>query len=142
MIGMAIAKRINSGQQFIPVKTGFLLVIGIIGSTLYAALALKGGQVGKMFNDIPALIGYTSLAIFLYQLNITPLRKFFLYTGKVSYSLYLIHLLIMLLIIHFFSKNAGLGTSLFYMGIALLLSYLTAHWYNKLIALFYNKTGL
>jgi peptidoglycan/LPS O-acetylase OafA/YrhL len=61
-----------------------------------AAMALKGGRLGQTFNDIPASIGYVSLACFLYSIvsKYTIPRKLFLFIGFVSYELYLTHMLV------------------------------------------------
>ena len=62
------------------------------------AMILKLGDVGRIFNDIPALIGYTALSDFVYRIGLQfwpPLKNFFLWIGGFSYSLYLIHVLVL-----------------------------------------------
>lgn len=93
-IGMVLAYLIFNNQFKINIKKHLYLVIGIVGCIIYASLALWAGVVGKLFNDIPALIGYSSLAIWLYSLKISWVNNFFLYTGKISYSVYLLHILV------------------------------------------------
>jgi peptidoglycan/LPS O-acetylase OafA/YrhL len=59
---------------------------------------LKLGEVSKVFNDIPALFGYTALCVFTYHLSrlfLPPLGWFFEWIGGFSYSLYLTHILVL-----------------------------------------------
>jgi peptidoglycan/LPS O-acetylase OafA/YrhL len=101
-IGMVIAyefKR-NNYQFKISIKTSYILIIGLVNCALYAGLALKGGEIGKMTNDIPALIGYSSLAIWVYLAGIKVINSFFLYTGKISYSMYLLHTLVLMIVLY------------------------------------------
>lgn len=76
----------------------FWLGTGLFFSALMAAMIVKFGTIGKIFNDIPALIGYTALCIGVYRVGqqwMPPLTKFFLWIGSFSYSLYLIHVLVL-----------------------------------------------
>ena len=95
---------VNKPHRIEQVKFGrsFFLIVGIIGSLLYAIIAFSQGEIGRLFNDIPALIGYSSLATWLYLLRIKPINEFFLFTGKISYSFYLLHLLFMHLALFIF----------------------------------------
>ena len=56
----------------------------------------RGGTTGQLFNDVPALVGYTSVGLLLYRLTWSPMRRFLLFTGTISYSLYLVHILVKL----------------------------------------------
>ncbi len=96
VLGMIIAKIIfkKNGDATIPIKSIYILIIGLVNCVIYAAFAFIGKDVGKVVNDIPALIGYSCLAIWIYQLNLKPINNFFLFTGKISFSVYLLHTLV------------------------------------------------
>jgi peptidoglycan/LPS O-acetylase OafA/YrhL len=107
-LGMLCAERLlRNGYKFweIPKTTLLLLALGGIG--LYGLLALKFGVYGRVLNDIPALFGYTSLALLLYRLDLPWINRFILTTEKISYPLFLIHLFILQLVLYFTSR-AGL----------------------------------
>ena len=68
-------------------------------SACMAGVALTGimGWTGfpwRLYNDIPSLIGYTSLALIVYKVGIGPLNRFFSYTNRFSYEWYLVHILV------------------------------------------------
>lgn len=96
-LGMIIADKyiaqinnlVKSGNLF------WVLLIGVSASALYGFLAVKGGGVGKLLNDFPALVGYTLIAVFIYGLKVNWINTFLLHLGKISFSLYLLHFLIL-----------------------------------------------
>jgi len=130
-IGMVIATMIASGNNLTKYKFKpiYFLLAGILNCALYAALALKCGEVGKMFNDIPALIGYSCIAIWIYLLGIQKIKEFFLFTGRISYSLYLTHILILNIAMIAF-KRIHLPLTL---SFALIFCYLLSFYYQKLV---------
>jgi len=48
----------------------------------------------RLYNDIPSLIGYTSLALMVYKADIGLLNRFFSHANKLSYEWYLVHILV------------------------------------------------
>ncbi|MEX2231868.1 MAG: acyltransferase [Cyclobacteriaceae bacterium] len=130
-LGMVIASRIAQGdfQPGSRIKTIHYLIIGIFNCALYAFLALKGGGIGKMTNDIPALIGYSCIAIWVYRLNLDSINKFFIFTGKISFSLYLLHFMILYLLL-FLLDALPVPAILI---AALMVTYLVAVFYQKVI---------
>jgi peptidoglycan/LPS O-acetylase OafA/YrhL len=83
------------------------LPIGIIGTAIMILMILKLAAVGKIFNDIPAMIGYTSLSIFLFRFSerfVPPVERFFRWIGSFSFSLYLTHILVLELFLLFLQK--------------------------------------
>jgi peptidoglycan/LPS O-acetylase OafA/YrhL len=75
---------------YLPVGLFFLLIV--------VFTYLKLGDVSRAFNDIPALIGYTSLCVFTYHVSrmfLPPLAWFFEWIAGFSYSLYLTHALVL-----------------------------------------------
>lgn len=120
------------------IKSQYLLMLGIINCAIYAALALSCGKIGQMLNDVPALIGYSFIAIWIYQIKNKLINTFFLFTGKISYSIYLLHMLILLMGLYFFR----LIPQSLNISILLLLIYLVAQLYHKFTIYFFQKTGI
>lgn len=133
-LGMVLATVIYNNKFKFKIQNHLYLAIGIVGCVIYGSLALWAGTIGKLFNDIPALIGYSSLAIWLYLLNIGWVNKFFLFTGKISYSVYLLHILIyQTLYVEFRTISAPL-----LIASSLLLTYLFSNYFQILIGKFYK----
>jgi peptidoglycan/LPS O-acetylase OafA/YrhL len=121
-------------------KPSILLATAVLGIGLMAGLALKGGNVGKTFNDIPASIGFTSLSAFVYWLcdqHLSSLKQVCKRVGSLSYELYLIHMIVFLLISlglkTLFQFEGTIATALFLiLPITLLLSYWLMHLNRKI----------
>ncbi len=141
MLGMVFAELLLQNRLRLKLQAGHFLALGIISLVIFAYMALKGGDFGRIYNDFPALIGYSSLAIFIYMLKIKALNKFILYTGKISFALYLVHMLILNSISLIF-KDYSEPIGAFYILIAVAFSYVFAHYYQKLILLIYKKSGI
>lgn len=139
-IGMILADIYNTKAYILKREYSALhyLMAGTIGCLIYGTLALKGGEIGKMTNDIPALLGYSFFAIGIYKLSIKPFNKLIFYTSKISYPLYLIHTLIQLIALHYLG-GLSLISALF---IALILDYLLSDLYGKSINFVYGKLDL
>ena len=135
-LGMVLALKFaqNDYKFNFNVRRVYLLLFAILGCASYGLMAMKGGVVGKMVNDLPALIGYSSLAIFIYKLRIEGINKFFIYSGHISFSIYLLHTLILSLAL--FYTNGG------YISIVLCVSMLTIYfasfYYQKVIFSLYR----
>ena len=121
-----IEKKVTNLQKLRPLLFSlFFFVIGIIGIAFYGFLAIKGKWVGRIFNDIPALIGFSFLGIFLYLLKLKTINSFLIFTGHISFTLFLLHLLIYKLIIFYFTP------SLLLILLAISLCYITSYFYQK-----------
>lgn len=96
-LGMVIARLFaeHNGQLPFKIRSVYILLIGIASCFLYAFLALKGGNIGRMLNDFPALIGYGAISLWIYTLNVKPIKDFFIFSGKISFALYLLHYMIL-----------------------------------------------
>lgn len=92
-LGMVIAERVVNHKKinFQQLSQFTVLLIGIVNCAAYALLALKGGSWGKFFNDYFALIGYASITLFIYRMNLSSINRFFIYIGKISISVFLLH---------------------------------------------------
>jgi peptidoglycan/LPS O-acetylase OafA/YrhL len=135
-LGMLVAAYTARNNFEIPIKLKplYLLSAGIFCCIIYGALALYLGNIGKIFNDYPALLGYTLIAIWIYQLNIKIINNFFLFTGKISYSFYLLHILI-LITVSMLMKNFSASM---YLITALLLCYLISYYYQGIVNRIYG----
>jgi peptidoglycan/LPS O-acetylase OafA/YrhL len=93
-LGITLAELYSKGKLTYKVAPFAWPCAGILGVGLFGLMALKGGAIGRALNDLPALLGYGSLAVWLYLWKWSPLNKLLLFTGKISYELFLIHMLI------------------------------------------------
>ena len=125
-LGMAVAEYMTDYNEMrIPVSA--LVVTAFLGIGL-SALAVFAGKVFTIFNDIPALLGYGALALFIYYLAF--LNKTILFISKFSYEWYLVHILVFSTV---FRIPAGLLAGQCILGcIALILSVLTAWGYSMI----------
>ncbi len=96
MLGMYCAEiYLKKGYEFWKIRKSFLIGIAISGLIVYSGMAILGGRFGKAFNDVPALFGYTALCIFIYSLQIKWINRFILFTANLSFSIFLIHFLVL-----------------------------------------------
>lgn len=106
-----------------------LIPICILGVILVGATGILGGG-WKSYNDIPSLFGYMGMALILYKVSIKFVNKFFVYTNKISYEWYLVHILVFacsnLFLDTYFHVSPLIGATA-----ALILSYLVAIGYHK-----------
>jgi peptidoglycan/LPS O-acetylase OafA/YrhL len=136
-LGIILADKISKNSSFYgkESKLPTLLFFSIINIGIYGFLALKGGEIGKLFNDIFSLIGYSLLAIFIYKLNLKMINSFFLFLGNISMSVYLLHIIVLFII------KALLPTSetILIVIISLTLIVPLSVVYNKFINLIYKS---
>lgn len=136
---------VGAGGYFWDFKGWIYLVCGVLFTGLMIVMILKMGEVGRIFNDIPALIGYSSLCIFIFQVSkkcFIPLKRLFLWIGGFSFSLYLIHVLVLDLYLRVLEYN-GLNVNwmwvLVYLPLALwagrLFEWLSRWWVALFTAL-------
>jgi len=112
--------------------------LGVIACCIYAFVALKGEDQAMLFNDIPAFFGYSLMAIWLYQITNAGFRSFFLFTGNISYSLYLLHILCLMIALQF-KEHVSIFVLL---SISLITSYILAYYYQKLVVRIYRFIGI
>jgi len=126
MLGMVCAERFyKNGYAFWKQKTIVLVLIALIGLGLYSLMALKLGAIGQTFNDFPALFGYTALSLLIFSLQVNWINRYILFTAKISYPLFLIHILI-LRVIQITCEYYGLSFGWVAAITTLLLCYLAA----------------
>jgi peptidoglycan/LPS O-acetylase OafA/YrhL len=131
MLGMLLAEKFFvNGYEFWKMKKVYLMLLSVVGIGAYALMALTLGAYGRLLNDVPALIGYTCLSVFLYRCSLAWLNSFVLFTAKISYPLYLVHILILLMVIYGINYYRGVYSWPVAIVI-LLLCLLVAYWLEK-----------
>ena len=130
-LGMVLAKCTRMNDEFTMMNAWrkrqkywwALLPIGLFFTGLMVVMILKLGPTGRIFNDIPALLGYTALSGFFFclgNLYIPALRRFFLWISGFSFSLYLIHVLVLEAYLHLLPSPPTGWQILGYLPLALL----------------------
>lgn len=127
--GMVLAdKFIHNGK--LEIKKKYLYLTAIIGTILYGVLAFSS-EVLKIFNDIPSMFGYISIALILY--NLSFVKNIFTKMSVYSYELYLVHMLIFAMVFRF--VDADLKPFGIIAGIlALVISIIVSKIYHKVLS--------
>lgn len=132
VLGMMLAIKFKENPSFIKIPAvKYLVVLAIIGIALVGVSGVKGG-IFKLYNDIPSLVGYLSLALLVYIIGtkIRFINNFFLYTNQFSYEWYLVHTLVFITVFYFAQQAIPLAVT----GVlALVLSYIIAIGYHQLL---------
>ena len=124
-LGMCLAEFFTSGRK-LEIKNYALIIAAVLGVSLQVVMALFSDEL-KVFNDIPALIGYISLAIVL--CSFTVLREGGNRLSSFSYELYLVHILVIDTVFHYVSPAQLMGQAV--VGIfSLILCMLVSYGYN------------
>ena len=94
-LGMWIAEKVKLAgwteeKVMTRLKIWHLLLTMCAGMGLSALMAWNGGML-KLYNDIPSLVGYTSILLIVYKFEIKLVNRFFCYTSKIGYEWYLVH---------------------------------------------------
>ena len=115
-LGFVLAEYFYHGRSW-RIKKYWLLLLAVAGIGLQACFAMLS-DVLKLFNDVPALIGYTSLAL-LFS-NIPLIKKLCIQLSAFSYEYFLIHVLIFTTVFHLV-KPQGLLMNCIYFFYSLLI---------------------
>jgi len=118
MLGMILARRLR--QEKAPYWEGplwLILSIWLIGTAIMAALVF-GVPYGKAVNDYFALLSFGGLSVLAFRMHL--FRALLSYTGKISLELYLVHLAILHILLHYFDGMLSLPVIVLF---ALTLSY-------------------
>ena len=131
-LGMWIAKRIYEGRdkmvEMKEMKWRWLLLGAIGGMGLSAFMAWNGGLL-KLYNDIPSLIGYLSVALLIYKVGIKVVNRFFEWANCFSYELYLIHSLVYAIVAYMVAGKMPLYLMLV---VSFIAAYVVAYVYRLL----------
>ena len=109
-------------------KIWHILLSMISGMGLSALMAWNGGAL-KLYNDIPSLVGYTSMLLLVYKLGIKWVNSFFRYTSKIGYEWYLVHSLTFIWVHHFVD---GMMPMWMVLVVCIAGSYIVAWLYNQM----------
>lgn len=131
-LGMRLAEiYMKSPETLLNVpKWKYLIPTCIFGMLLTGIMGWKGFP-WKLYNDVPSLFGYTSLALIIYKVGINPINRFFSYTNSFSYEWYLVHILVFQIINHIVREAYNLPV-IVEIFICLFISYLMAMGYASL----------
>lgn len=105
-----------------------------IGIIITGMAGIKGGWF-KTFNDIPSFLGYSSILLITYKVFPKIWKRFILFTNKISYEWYLLHILVFTCCL----KTISLESKLVSAGISLIISYLLAYLYSKFLRILHIR---
>lgn len=126
--GMVLADEFKKGKIY-KIYILQLFFVAVVGLDLQAGLAMYLDKF-KLFNDIPALFGYSVLSLLL--MNIKLIKKVCVIISKFSYELFLIHILVFKTVFQIIQFNS-LTMQIIEALIAFILSLICAFIYNRLI---------
>ena len=129
-LGMKIAELYNC-KHFSALETPkwkYLIPACILGVMLTGVMGVAGLP-WKLYNDIPSLVGYASMALMIYKVGVLPINRFFSYTNRFSYEWYLVHILIFQIVRQY---TASRLSALLEILLCLSISYISAWAYNLL----------
>ena len=89
-LGMAVAE-VMLNRENVTLSPWLLLLTAVAGLGLQAVMSMRGSMAAA-FNDPPALFGYGSAALLLYQYGRRLIRTLFLKLETISYEWYLVHI--------------------------------------------------
>ena len=130
-LGMAVAEYLYEGRS-IEINISALLLIAPLGIGLAGVAKVAGGY-WTAFNDVFACFGYGAAALLLFQSSFGWLRTFVMYTAKLSYEIYLLHMLVFVSI-----RQLG-GNKYLLSMISFIVCYLLANWYAKFTNKLYRR---
>lgn len=132
-LGMWIAERIHEGKSKMvdvrKMKWLWLLLGAVGGMGLSAIMAWNGGWL-KLYNDIPSLLGYLSVALLIYKFDIRWFNRFFEWANGFSYELYLIHSLVFAVIAYSLKGNVPLYLEIL---LCFIVAYIAGYCYSFLL---------
>ncbi len=127
-LGFLIAEELAKGRVFKINKT-LLLIVAVVGIGLQAVMAMASDAL-RVFNDIPALSGYTALALLL--MTVSPIDKGAAWLSTISYEYYLVHILVFETLFYFI-EPIGLMSQASIGFVALVVAVVTAFIYHKAV---------
>ena len=131
VLGMWLALIYSNRDSIKLPSKSVLLISAIIGIGITGITGKLGGFL-KLYNDIPSLLGYGSLALLIYTMDIKCLNEALKYTCKFSYEWYLIHMLVFGIVFHYMHEG------FLPYAIALILSYVAAMGLHEIVTKLYK----
>ena len=128
-LGMKMAEIYHGNPKALEVPLWkYLLPLCVAGVGVTGIMGFAGWP-WKLYNDIPSLVGYMSLALVIYKVGIKPLNRLLEWTNRFSYEWYLVHMLVFDIIFYYIGHNAPIAVVFV---LCLLLSYSTAIAYSRI----------
>ena len=128
-LGMKMAEIYHGNPKALEVpRWKYLLPLCVAGVGVTGIMGFAGWP-WKLYNDIPSLVGYMSLALVIYKVGIKPLNRLLEWTNRFSYEWYLVHMLVFDIIFYYIGHNATIAVVFV---LCLLLSYSTAIAYSRI----------
>ena len=134
-LGMWIAERCTGtdgiGERLMNIETykWWWLILGAAGGMGLSAVMAWNGGIIKLYNDIPSLVGYLSVALLVYKAGIKMVSRFFEWANGFSYELYLIHSLVFTVIAYIFADKI---TTYLVLIVSFVAAYIAAYFYRLL----------
>lgn len=132
-LGMWIAERCMKagGEKFMDVCTykWWWLLLGAIGGMGLSAFMAWNGGILKLYNDIPSLVGYLSIALLIYKVGVMVVNRFFEWANGFSYELYLVHSLVFTIVAYYAADNIPIVLLLL---VSFVAAYVVAYLYRML----------
>ena len=134
-LGMWIAERCTGtdgiGERLMNIETykWWWLILGAAGGIGLSAVMAWNGGILKLYNDIPSLVGYLSVALLVYNTGIKIVSRFFEWASGFSYELYLLHSLVFTVIAYIFADKI---TTYFVLIVSFVAAYTSAYLYRWL----------
>ncbi len=132
VLGMLIAERLGSGETL--QAPAWLLPLLMFSGLGLQALSVKAGGWAVVFNDVPGTLGYTAMALLLYQYGRRMIRPAGLRLDTISYEWYLTHVLAFSCSYRWF--RSMIGSEAVLAALAFLISLLLAWAYAQIIRRF------
>lgn len=133
-LGFILAEAFFNQTKF-KLNNYFLFAFSVLGIGLQSLMALHFDSL-KAFNDIPALIGYSSLALLLG--NISIVKNICNKLSVFSYEYYLVHMLVFGAVFRLI-KPTGLLLQCIIGCIAMVIALVVAYMYNRIIRFLNNR---
>ena len=128
-LGMKMAEIYHGNPKALEVpQWKYLLPLCVAGVGVTGIMGFAGWP-WKLYNDIPSLVGYMSLALVIYKVGIKPLNRLLEWTNRFSYEWYLVHMLVFDIIFYYIGHNAPIAVVFV---LCLLLSYSTRNLLQKI----------
>ena len=129
VLGMYLAEMLHNGKKF-SINKVCLWFISIIAIVVMGVTGILGGT-AKVFNDVPALIGYGGICIGFYFWKIGLINKVVLFISSISYELFLIHMIVGKTIFIVFQKEIqGLPSEIIMLMGMLVVSVLVSYLFH------------
>jgi peptidoglycan/LPS O-acetylase OafA/YrhL len=138
-LGMALAHTIKTEKMphwivrwWQPEKWWLWILGGLAGAAAMLLLVLKTGQLGPIFNDIPALTGYGMLCVGVYWLAVRyapVVERLLTWLGEISFSVYLVHIIVLELFLFILRIN-GYTFQIFWIPLFVTIACLAGNGYE------------